>query len=170
MQSANAMQVLRLIVRWLNLGLVVLAGLSMVLMMAHITLDVGIRYFLNGQIVGTLEVVSFYYMVALVFLAFGHVEFRNENIRVDLFAQMMPRGAQFALYMLACGLGLLFFGMLFWQTLLDAISSTRRGEDAMANFTFYLWPARWALPLGFAGAFLAVLSNLLLSISRRSAL
>lgn len=164
------MQILTKVVRWLNVACAVLAGVAMLLMMLHITLDVGIRYFLNGQIVGTLEVVSFYYMVTLVFLALGYVELRNENIRVDLFVQMMPRGAQFAFYVLACILGLVFFGMLFWQTLLDAISSTQRGEDAMANFTFYLWPARWALPAGFAGLFLAVVANLLLSISRRDAL
>ncbi|MBK0400511.1 TRAP transporter small permease [Limibaculum sp. M0105] len=164
------MQAALRISRWINIGSAVLAGIAMVLMMLHITLDVAVRYFFNGQIVGTLEVVSFYYMVVLVFLAFGYVEMRFENIRVDLFAQMMPRWVQFALYIMACLLGLVFFGMLFWQSLNDAIGSTQRGEDAMANFTFYLWPARWALPIGFAGVFLAILSNLLISLSRRKAL
>lgn len=158
------------VIRWLNIGGLTLSGLAMLVMMLHITLDVGIRYFFNGQIVGTLEVVSFYYMVILVFLALGYVENHSENIRVDLFAQMMPQRAQFALYILACLAGLVFFGMLFWQTLHDAISATRRGEDAMSNFTFIIWPARWALPLGFAGVFLATVSNLLKSVTRRQAL
>src|SRR6056297_1168181 len=109
------------VIRWLNIGAVTAACIVMLLMMAHITLDVGVRYFANGQIVGTLEWVSFYYMVALVFLALGYVEMRNENIRVDLFVQMMPHCVQFALYIFACCLGLVFFGMLFWQSLSDAI-------------------------------------------------
>ncbi|MFC7704557.1 TRAP transporter small permease subunit [Plastorhodobacter daqingensis] len=158
------------IIRWLNIGTAAAAGLVMVLMMLHITLDVGVRYFFNGQIVGTLEWVSFYYMVALVFLGLGHVEMKNENIRVDLFAQMMPARVQLALYILACVLGLAFFGMLFWQSLSDALRATRRGEEAMSNFRFLIWPARWALPIGFAGALLAILANLGRAILRRQAL
>ncbi|MAU46951.1 TRAP transporter small permease [Salipiger sp. HF18] len=164
------MQRLMTAIRWLNIGSATLASAMMVLMMLHITLDVANRYFFNGQIVGTLEVVSFYYMVALVFLAFGFVELKHENIRVDLFAQMMPRPVQFALYLLACVLGLIFFGMLFWQTLHDAIRATGSGEEAMSNFRFIIWPSRWSLPIGFAAAFLAVMANLLTSVSQRKAL
>ena len=147
-----------------------LASLSMLLMMLHVTIDVGVRYFFNGQIVGTLEIVSFYYMVMLVFLALGYVEFRNENIRVDLFAQMMPAKVQLALYVFACILGMIFFGLLFWQSLHDALYATRRGEQAMSNFRFFLWPARWALPVGFAAVFLSILHNLALALSRRKPL
>jgi TRAP-type C4-dicarboxylate transport system permease small subunit len=157
-------------IRWLNIGTAVAACIVMVLMMLHITLDVGVRYFFNGQIVGTLEWVSFYYMVALVFLGFGYVEYKNENIRVDLFAQLMPKRVQFGLYIFACLLGMIFFGMLFWRTLLDAISATQRGEEAMSNFRFLIWPARWTLPIGFGGTFLAVFANLLRAIARREAL
>lgn len=164
------MQLLHSLIRWLNIGTITAACVVMGLMMAHITLDVGVRYFVNGQIVGTLEWVSFYYMVALVFLAFGYVELKNENIRVDLFAQMMPKSVQLGLYIFACLLGLIFFGMLFWQSLVDAIKATGRAEEAMSNFRFYIWPARWALPIGFAGALLAVLSNLLKALTQRQAL
>lgn len=164
------MQVLIRLIGWLNIGTAVVAGVVMVIMMLHITLDVGVRYFFNGQIVGTLEWVSFYHMVALVFLAFGYVEFKNENIRVDLFAQMMPKQVQFALYIFACVLGIVFFGMLFWQSLQDAISATRRSEEAMSNFRFLIWPARWALPIGFGGVVMAVLANLLRAITQRQAL
>lgn len=158
------------IIRWLNIGTAVAACLVMVLMMLHITLDVGVRYFFNGQIVGTLEWVSFYYMVALVFLGLGHVEMKNENIRVDLFVQMMPDRVQLALYVFACVLGLVFFGMMFWQSLSDAIRATQRGEEAMSNFRFLIWPARWALPIGFGGALLAVMANLARAITQRRAL
>ncbi|SFU19363.1 TRAP-type C4-dicarboxylate transport system, small permease component [Sedimentitalea nanhaiensis] len=164
------MQLVLGIIRWLNIGTITAACLVILLMMMHITLDVGVRYFFNGQIVGTLEWVSFYYMVALVFLALGYVEYKNENIRVDLFAQMMPKSVQLGLYVFACILGLIFFGMLFWQSLLDAIRATQRAEEAMSNFRFLIWPARWALPIGFAGALLAVLANLLRAFSRREAL
>ena len=164
------MQTVGRVVRFLNICGGALAGITMVLMMLHITLEVGVRYFFNGRLIGTLEIVSFYYMVILVFLGFGYVESRREHIRVDLFAQMMPAPLQFVLYVLACLLGLAFFGVLFWQSLHDALSATHRNERAMANFRFYIWPARWALPIGFASICLAILANLLTSIGRRRAL
>ena len=156
--------------RWLNRATMALASLFMLLMMAHITTDVIVRFFFDGRIIGTLEIVSYYYMVALVFLSLGFVELRHEHIRVDLFAQMMPPLVQLGLYLLACVLGMIFFGMLGWQSLRDALSATGRAEEAMSNFTFYIWPARWALPIGFAGIWLAILTNLMKSLSTRRAL
>jgi TRAP-type C4-dicarboxylate transport system permease small subunit len=82
---------------------------------------------------------------------------------------MMPGWAQLALYILACALGLVFFGMMTWQSSLDAIRSTARAETIMSNFLFYIWPSRWALPVGFAGICLAILSNLLRAIRHRQA-
>ncbi|MDO5605003.1 MAG: TRAP transporter small permease subunit [Paracoccus sp. (in: a-proteobacteria)] len=153
----------------LNGLFLVAGGIFMVLMMLHIAAEVILRYF--GVVMhGTLEVVSFYYMVCVVFLPMGYVELRNEHIRVDLFAQMMPVSAQLALYVMACLLGLLFFGMLGWQTFQDAMRATRGGQTAMANFTFYIWPARWALPIGFAGLCCAVLANLMRALATRRAL
>jgi len=164
------MHVVHGIIRWLNIGTMAAACVVMILMMLHITLDVAVRNLLNGQIVGTLEWVAFYYMVALVFLSLGFVEMRNEHIRVDLFVQMMPKSVQLALYVFACILGLVFFGMLFWQTLSDAIRATQRGEEAMSNFKFLIWPARWALPIGFGGVLLAITGNLLRALTSRQAL
>jgi TRAP-type C4-dicarboxylate transport system permease small subunit len=158
------------LIRWTNRAVMALACLFMLLMMAHITIDVALRYFFNGRLIGTLEIVSYYYMVIIVFLSLGYVELRNEHIRVDLFAQMMPQSVQVALYFLACVLGLVFFGLLFWQSAQDAINATGRAEEAMSNFTFYIWPARWALPVGFGGIWLAVLSNLMKSVTLRRAL
>jgi len=157
-------------VRYVNLALLALGCLFLILMMAHITVDVFVRFVFNGAMVGTLETVSYYYVVLAVFLPLGYVELRSEHIRVDLFAQMMPGWAQLALYILACISGLVFFGMLAWQSGLDAIRSTQRAETIMSNFLFYIWPSRWALPIGFAGMCLAILSNLLRAIQRRQAL
>jgi len=157
-------------IRYVNLALLALGCLFLFLMMAHITVDVINRFVFNGAMVGTLETVSFYYIVLAVFLPLGYVELKSEHIRVDLFAQMMPNWAQLALYVLACIAGLVFFGMLAWQSGIDAIRSTQRAETIMSNFLFYIWPSRWALPIGFVGMCLAILSNLLRAIQRREAL
>lgn len=153
-----------------NILLAAVGCLFLLSMMLHITLDVIVRFGFDGSMVGTLEAVSFYYIVIAVFLPLGYVELKHEHIRVDLFVQTMPGWAQFALYLLACVLGLIFFGMLAWQSGIDAIRSTARAETIMSNFLFYIWPSRWALPIGFVGMCLAILANLLRAIQRRQAL
>ena len=153
--------------RWVSRGLLALGCLFLVLMSVHVTADVALRASLNYPIIGTLETVSFYYMTLAVFLPLAYVERSGQAIRVDLFVQLLPRSAQFVLYQVACLLGLLFFGILAYQSFLDAWEATEGLETFMSNFLFYIWPARWALPVGFAAAMLAILSNSLRSLAER---
>lgn len=140
------------------------------LMAAHITLDVVTRYFFVKGVPGTLETVSFYYMVFVVFLPLAYVETRNENITVDVFVQRLPRLVQLYIYIFACFVGFVYFGILFYQSFLDAVRSTQSLETAMANFKFYLWPSRWALPIGFLAMCLAILNNFFKAIKLKKPL
>lgn len=154
----------------LNRGFLVFAAVALILMMFHVTVEVAGRATGAFTMIGTLEVVSFYYMIMLVMLPMGFVELRNEHIRVDLFVQWMPAPLQLILYVLSCLMSMTFFAMMFWQSFYDALNSTQRMETIMSNFIFYIWPSRWALPIGFFGLLLASLSNLLKSIRHRKAL
>lgn len=156
--------------RALDRALLVLACVFLALMMFHVAADVFSRFLLNRPLTGTLETVSFYYMVFAVFLPLAFVERAGEHIRVDLFTQMMPHALQLALYVFACLLGLIFFGMLTYQSYIDALRSTMRQETIMSNFLFFIWPARWALPIGFGFVMLAITTNMLKAIARRRAL
>lgn len=142
------------------------AGAAVILMMLHVTVDVGWRTFGSGAMIGTVEIVSFYYMVILVMLGFGFVEMRHGNIRVDLIVERMPPTVQLLLYLLACALGAAYFGVLCYQSFLDALGSTMRKETVMSNYIFYIWPARWALPLGWFAVCLAVVVNALKALAR----
>lgn len=149
--------------RWL----LALGCMFIALMMLHVSLEVLLRYVFNAPMVGTLETVSYYYMVAAVFLPLALVEHRRAHIRVDVFVQLLPRRLQLLLYAFGCGVSLVFFCMLFWQSMLDAWRSTLGFETIMSNYLFYIWPSRWALPLGFLGAMLAILANLLTALRER---
>ena len=156
--------------KYVSHAALVLGCAFMLLMTLHITLDVVIRYFFSRGIPGTLEVVSFYYMVCAVFLPLAYVEAKGEHISVDVFTQRLPKNIQLALYVFACLLGLLYFGMLCYQSFLDAMRATQRKETAMANFRFYLWPSRWALPIGFLATCFAIFSNMVKAIRLKKAL
>ncbi|WP_249978639.1 TRAP transporter small permease [Vreelandella olivaria] len=156
--------------QWVAKITLVLATLFLVLMALHVTLDVGLRYLFGKSFTGTLEFVSFYYMVAVVFLPLAYVELQHEHISVDVLVGRLPSIAQLMLYLFAGTLGLIYFGMLGYQSYLDAVRATVRMETAMANFTFYLWPSRWALPAGFAAMCMAILANMIKALQQRQAL
>lgn len=156
--------------QWVAKSAMVLAALFLVLMALHVSLDVGLRYLFGKSFTGTLEFVSFYYMVAVVFLPLAYVELQQEHISVDVLVGRLPPSVQLVLYLFASTLGLIYFGMLCYQSYLDALRATARMETAMANFTFYLWPSRWALPVGFAAMCLAILANMIKALQQRRAL
>lgn len=142
----------------------VLAGIFLVLMMLHVGADIFMKLAFNSPIPGTLETVSYYYMVGVVFLPLAFVEFRNEHVSVDLFFQMMPNSFKVPIYIFGCIIAVAYYGLFCYQTTIDAIKATREHETVMANFLFYVWPSRWALSLGSASLVLAIILNAVNSI------
>jgi len=126
----------------------IICKLFLLLMMGHIGLDVFCKFFLNQPIEGTLETVSYYYMVGIVFLAFPLVEQRREHVAVDLFFNRFSQKVQIWIYVGGMSVACFYYGFFCYQTLLDALKATRQQETVMANFLFYVWPSRWALPVG----------------------
>lgn len=156
--------------RIIDRTLLAIGCVFLVLMMLHIAVDVLVRALFNSAIIGTLETVSYYYMVLAVLLPLAFVERTGENIRVDVLVQRASPPVQLAFYVVACLVGLGFFGALAWQGALDAWQSTLRQETIMSNFLFYIWPSRWALPIAFGAVWIATLNNLVQALARRQAL
>ena len=146
-------------VQWLARAQMFLTGIFLVLMMVHVTADVAMKYLFNAPIVGTLETVSYYYMVSVVFLPLAMIELRQEHVVVDLLFRKFPAGLQTAVYLLGVIVALIYFGMMTYQTLIDALKATSEKETVMANFLFYVWPSRWGLPIGIGSLMLAIAVN-----------
>ena len=136
------------------------AGLFLVLMVGHVSLDVALKYLFNSPITGTVETVTYIYMVSIVFLPLALVELRSEHIYVDLFIRRLSPRRQMWIYVFACLCGMVYFGGMTYQTFLDAVRSTAQKETVMSNYLFYVWPARWALPIGMGGIVLALAVNI----------
>lgn len=136
------------------------AGIFIVLMMIHVTADVVMKYFFNKPIKGALETVTYYYMVSIVFLPLAIVELRNEHIYVDLFVRKLSQRRQLWIYVFSCLAGIVYFSGMTYQTFIDAVHATAQKETVMSNYLFYVWPSRWALPVGMAGIVLALTVNI----------
>ena len=134
-----------------------IAGIALVLMMVQMVVDVFMRNFFRSPIEGSLEIVSNYYMVAVVFLPLALVERRHEHITVDLFVNMMPPVMQRLVRIIGYIVCSIFFGLLTYQTGIDALEAWERNELLMSSIFIILWPAKLLLPIGFGLMLIQVL-------------
>lgn len=123
-------------------------GVALILMMLHISADVIARYIFNSPLHGTVEIVSGYYMVAVVFLPLAMIERRNAHIVVELVTQHFPRRAQEWLIGLVALVSAAYFAAFAWQTWSDALKQYRIGEVALGTVEVTIWPTRFYLPIG----------------------
>ncbi|MCW5229989.1 TRAP transporter small permease subunit [Verminephrobacter eiseniae] len=141
---------------WLAHG----AGLSLVLMMLHVTLDVLLKYFFKLPIPGTAEVVAAYYMIGVVFLPLAYIEVHGRPIMVELFYDRLPQRLQAPLDMLGSALSLGFYAFLAWQSTKMACAALESGEYIDGLWQVVVWPSRFLIPSGLLLACAAMLLRL----------
>jgi TRAP-type C4-dicarboxylate transport system permease small subunit len=146
-------------------ALAYIAGLSLVLMMVHVTLDVVLKYFFKLPIPGTAEVVAAYYMIGTVFLPLAYIEVHNRPIVVELFYDRMPPALQAPLDVLGTLLSFAFYAFLTWQSTKIALGSFESREYIDGLWKVVVWPSRFLIPLGLAAACVALLIRLLIVVS-----
>jgi len=148
-------------VRAVSSLLVAVSAIAITAMMLHIAIDVFSRLLLGSHIVGTLEYVTYFYMVAVVFLPLGRVQEERGHVIVEVIAQLLPekanlwidRGAQ--LFTLAY---VVFLGYWGWQ---ETVRSFQRTEVVtIVQTDIPLWPTRLLVPLGLAAMCLVIIVQL----------
>lgn len=146
---------------WLSEALLTVTTIPVLAMMIHVTLDVVLKYTLRTPIQGTLEITSYYYMVAVVVLPMGFVELTRQSIAVDLFYQMMPYPVQVAVSAFVLIVSIAGYGGLAWITFPDAFLAFSRREIVMGTINVYIWPARFLMPVALSVAALVCLMHLI---------
>jgi TRAP-type C4-dicarboxylate transport system permease small subunit len=147
--------------RRIAMGLTIIAGVALLLMMVQTVVDVLMKNIFGAPIEGNLEIVSVYHMVAIVFLPLAIVELKHEHINVDLVVRLFPRGVRRLTDTLGYLVSAVFFGILTYQTWLDAVKAFRIDEILMTSILITIWPAKFSLPIGFAAVMLACLLHAL---------
>ncbi|MCW5747318.1 MAG: TRAP transporter small permease subunit [Alphaproteobacteria bacterium] len=124
--------------------------LAMLLMAFHVGINISYRWLTGRDIQMTLEIVTYYYMVALVYLPMAFIDRAGGHIIADLFSGFMTERAVKQMDAVFRILLAAFFGVLFWITVRDAIERTIDGEAVMSAFgPFDIWLSRWSVPIGF---------------------
>lgn len=142
------------------------ACLALVVMALHMFLDVVLRR-LGIYFAGTLEYTSFYYMVFAVFLGLSYTQYKDKHISTDILVNLLPKAVVAVLLRINLLIQLCLYSLLTYQTFVDALKSAAIYEQGMANFTFYVWPAKFSLPIGFLSLCFVVLAQLFASQSAR---
>ena len=128
-----------------------LAGLALIMMMVQVTLDVVLKNLFNSPIPTTLETVTSYYMVAVVYLPLGIVSRDRAHIEVELFTQHLSERRLAWVKALAGVLVALYVGAMVYRGAVEAIHMTTIRESwGTALWDMYVWPSRWFVPIGCA--------------------
>ena len=133
------------------------AGVALVAMLLHVNLDVIGRTVFSLPIPMTTEMVSHYYMVAVVFLPLAAVALAGGHITVELIGERLTGTARRALALFAAGAAVVYFAAMTWHTGRAAIAKYQIGEYVIAQSTLTIWPTRFLVPLGCGVLVLALL-------------
>lgn len=129
--------------------LAALACILTVVMMLHIVTDVATKYLFAYQIEGTIEIVSSYNMVIIVFFPLAYVARHDGHIIVELFTRRLPQRTVTRLDGVMGIVTFAFMCVFTWATAQEAITQTLDGEVVQtAADHLIIWPSRWFLPIG----------------------
>lgn len=138
-----------------------MASSALLAMAVLVTADVLWDLIFGRPITNTIEIVSIYLMIAIVFLPMGLVELRGEHIKADIISTLLGRKMQAALQIVVATISFIFILILVYQTSVDAIEAYQKNERIMGTSLLVIWPSRFSLPIGFSLFALAMLSNAL---------
>jgi TRAP-type C4-dicarboxylate transport system permease small subunit len=133
----------------LNTVLIWLSAAAISLMAVHIVVDVLLRTLFRAPLPGTVEFVSRYYMVILVFLPLAYVQMRGAHFVAGLFTDYLPARTRQMLDGVTSLCMALVAGLMAWTSVSSALYATRNGEQVQAaQFVIPTWPGRWLVPIG----------------------
>ncbi|WP_170317829.1 TRAP transporter small permease [Paroceanicella profunda] len=126
------------------------AALLTIAMMLHVSADVIARTAFHRPLVGTIEIVSAYYMAALAFLPLALITRERGHIIVELFTGWMSWRPRKWMDAFAAVLSVIYVTVFTWQAVIVALEMTDMREAREAGGGFIeVWPSRWVVPIGF---------------------
>jgi len=138
----------------------IVSGFLVLAMMVHISADVAGRYLFNSPIPLTIEIVSNYYMVALVFLPLASTELRDQHIYVEIIYERLGKQGQRIVLAFVHAVSAVAFATTAVRTWGAALRSWSVGEYTMGAYSIIVWPSRFIVPIGCALLTLVLLAKL----------
>ena len=145
---------------WISKALLVLASFLAFMLTFVVVADVMGRVLFNSPLKGTPELVSSS-IVIICYLQAVYAILSGGMMHVDAIAVHMPARVQSVLGALACMLGVLLFGIIFWGSIEGFMHALESGEyEGEGALRVPMWPVRLAV---LVGSGLAVLAYILMA-------
>jgi len=123
-----------------------LSGVAVLVIVALISADVLLRYFLNAPLLFVDEVASFL-LVLVVFGGLSHTFLAGAHVRVDLVTTSLPPALRAWLRVAGLALGISFVLLVSWTTLQSALTAYRYGRVSTVML-YPLWVPMLLIPAG----------------------
>lgn len=128
----------------------VIAGIVLIVMMLHIVADVTAKYAFHKPIIGTIEIVAWYYMVIVAMAPVAYVQIYRQHLMVELFTMKLSIRATAVLDACVALVSASYTGLLAWLVLHEALRATHRGRaQDLTWFDLPTWPSAWVMPVSF---------------------
>lgn len=125
-----------------------IAAILIAAIMIHVVIDASSRLLFHRSLEGTTEIVSYYYMVGVVFLPLLALRRSRGFITADLFTAAMSPRMEKVLDILGDLLLAAWFLFFAWVSTLTAMKATETGEFVETTTSVLTtWPSRWVLPV-----------------------
>ena len=122
-------------------------GAAAVIAMMFLTaVDVVLRYFFNRPIAGSAEVTE-YLMVITISLTLAYCAVMKGHVRVEVFVSLLSKKAQAFTHSFVLLLGVILFGLLTWQTAVQAVGIYGVGSYSTVLLV-PVYPFVWVLFIG----------------------
>lgn len=135
-----------------------LAKIALVMMALHLVAEIVLRRVLTMPLPGTIEIVSYYYLPALVFLYLARLEEHDRQIRVELVTSRLSRRVAHCVARAGAAASCAYFAAIAIGAAGIARDKLAIGEFVEAIVSIAIWPARFLLPIGAALATLVLLA------------
>jgi TRAP-type C4-dicarboxylate transport system permease small subunit len=126
----------------------VVAAVILILMMLHILINALGRYIFSAPIYGTNEVVTYWYLPAVVLIGFVAAHAQKEHIYVSILFDAIPRRNQTEYTVLSTLISALTCVAFAWFGLWEAAENLEIGAMA-GNSTIIMWPITFLVPVMF---------------------
>lgn len=139
----------RIVLDWCTNAAMAIAEIAMLFMMIHVVLQIVLRTMFQIPLDSVPEIVAFYYMAGMVFLAFAYVTREDGHISASLFTDLLPARVNDILQGVIFVVLAIAMAVFAWVTTGEAIRMTAIGEFHQgANMNLPKWPTRWFAPVG----------------------
>jgi TRAP-type C4-dicarboxylate transport system permease small subunit len=137
--------------RYVERVFIFVGGLALLAMMLHVTADVAFKYLFNSPVPLTMEMVTYYYMAAVVFLPLFSLERKDATlVHVELVYGLLAMRVRRVILPAALLLSAIFCACAAYAAWKPAMQAFHTGTYAGSILIVSIWPTRFLPVIGFA--------------------